>query len=70
MKPKLISKNYRVPCLGGCGQMVKRDAMECRKCRRARLHAGLKKIKPTEKKTHLAPNFETSKEKYDRVKKG
>jgi hypothetical protein len=64
-KRKSISNNYRVACLGGCGRAVKRDAMECRKCRKMRLHAGLKKTKV--KKNYSAPKFETAKEKYNRV---
>lgn len=40
----------RVLCEGGCGTWVlPRLGIECRKCRRKRIHAGLKKIKKLEK---------------------
>lgn len=35
-------------CMGGCGRKVLRQAGECRKCRRKRIHAGLKVIKKLE----------------------
>jgi len=35
----------RVECLHKCGTMVLIGKGECRKCRRARVHAGLKRIK-------------------------
>lgn len=39
------AKSFRVSCSGGCGRQVFRKIGECRKCRRARLHEGQKRIK-------------------------
>lgn len=37
--------SIRQPCIGGCGREVpKRLGGECRKCRRKRIHAGLKRV--------------------------
>ena len=40
----------RKPCIGNCGRevLVKLGA-ECRKCRKKRLHAGLKRVKSVER---------------------
>src|SRR5688500_3238436 len=40
---------FRVECSGGCGALVLRKIGECRKCKKKRLHAGLKRIKKLEK---------------------
>lgn len=43
-------RRFRVPCSGeGCQAMVLRDQGECRNCRRARVHAGLKRIRRAER---------------------
>ena len=58
----------REKCIGNCGRMVLSAlGSECRKCKKARLRAGLKnilKVTPHKKPT---PRAETSKEKYHRV---
>ena len=42
---KTMPKNFRAPCIGGCGrEVVPTLSAECRKCRRARLRAGQKRI--------------------------
>ena len=39
-------RRYRVPCVGSfCDAMILKGQGECRKCRRSRLHDGLKRIK-------------------------
>jgi len=39
-----MKKKMRMLCIGGCGrEVVKKLSAECRKCRRARIHAGLKR---------------------------
>lgn len=44
----------REKCIGNCGRevLVKLGA-ECRKCRRKRLHAGLKRIKKVQRESKL-----------------
>lgn len=45
-----MKNKYRIPCMHGCGRLVIRNlTAECRKCRRKRLHAGLKLVKRHEK---------------------
>ena len=40
----------RQTCIGNCGRMVLPTlGAECRKCRKKRLHAGLKRIKKLER---------------------
>lgn len=44
MSAHVIEK--RKPCIGGCGTMVlHRYGDECRKCRRARIHAGARHVR-------------------------
>mgnify|MGYP003463914365 FL=1 len=43
------SHGKRVKCLGNCGRMVTKEMGECRKCRRARIHKGLKFVKKATK---------------------
>lgn len=42
-------RNLRVPCLGGCGELVLKKIGECRKCRRARVLQGKRRIVKLEK---------------------
>lgn len=40
----------RKPCIGNCGRMVLiKLGGECRKCRRKRIHTGLKRIRKIER---------------------
>ena len=40
----------RKPCIGNCGRdVLVALGAECRKCRKKRIHAGLKRIKKIEK---------------------
>ncbi len=39
------SQGIRIECLGNCGRLVTAEMGECRKCKRTRIHAGLKRIK-------------------------
>lgn len=49
-KDEEMNNKFRIPCMHGCGRMVlKKLGAECRKCRRKRVHAGLKLIKRHEK---------------------
>jgi hypothetical protein len=44
------SQGERQACIGGCGARVTGEMGECRDCRRARIHKGLKHIRATNKK--------------------
>jgi len=49
-RTKKTVRRFRVPCVGNsCDVMVLRDQGECRKCKRLRLRAGLKRIKKAER---------------------
>lgn len=66
-------KNYkRIPCLHGCGTSVLRSIGECRKCRRQRVVAGLRKVAHNRNVTawsRIVLYFKTLKQKYDYSKK-
>ncbi len=65
-------KNKRELCVGNCGRMVLKGQGECRKCRRARVLAGKRRVAKAggvAKKSFFVPLFETAKQKFDRVKK-
>ena len=68
---KMKLKNKRTECIGNCGTMVL-DRGECRKCRRVRLHAGLKRVKRMRKGNSLYAKilrvFEGAKAQFNRAK--
>lgn len=39
----------RTSCIGNCGKLVKLPEQECRKCKRKRMHAGMKRIRKIER---------------------
>lgn len=51
IKPKPAKKRSpRDLCIGGCGRSVlSKLGAECRKCRRQRIHAGLKNVRKLER---------------------
>ena len=57
----------RTKCIHECGRLV--IGTECRKCRRKRIHEGMKRIKKVSPARNAEqPKHETAKEKFDRVK--
>jgi len=45
LSPLPKSQGKRTECLHNCGRFVTHEMGECRKCKKARLRAGLKRIK-------------------------
>lgn len=52
----MSANSFRKPCTGkNCNRLILVErGVECRKCRRKRIHAGLKKIKKAEKEERKA----------------